>query len=826
MGPARTLAPSDEARTTSDAGSIPHIPSRTETIAQPSVAYTARVFAPLASKTPPDLPLAALLGLRDGSDPALWARIRSAQLFAGRERALFLLVAHLAGSAMVVQLLSGRVAFTRLLGWSLAVAAVVVTVTLRRLRTPRERDGFASLADVRRTFPEGMALALVWSAAPFLFTRDADTYTVLSTWMVMSMLMAAAAVAMAPLLLATVAFIAGLSIAGAVPLVLSHSYVTAIAELLFAGLLIVAAITRARTAVQLRGAVLTLAERDETVSLLLREFEEASADWLWETDAARRVVKATPRFAFACGLDPVTINGMPFLQVLAGPTWEAGNFSAGLRQLAEKMKNRESFRDLALPVIVKGEERWWEIAASPRYDALGAFAGFRGVGSDVTEQRASADKINRMARYDTLTGLPNRLFVNEALGRALADAEKWRSRCAFMMIDLDRFKAVNDTLGHPVGDRLLGRVSERLAQLMTDNELAGRLGGDEFAVVVRDAGDPERVERLARTIIETLSRPYEVDQHTLYIGASVGVATSPRDGRTAETLIRSADLALYRSKDQGGGVFHAYDPQLHAEAEERRVLEMALRKALDRGELALACQPVVDTENGRLRGFEALLRWNHPTLGAVPPSRFIPLAEETRLIAPIGEWVVRTACREAALWPEDMMIAVNVSAEQLTNPAFVTVVASALAQSGLAPHRLALEVTESVFLREGTGATRVLEQIVDLGVRLSLDDFGTGYSSLGYLARTRFSAIKIDRSFVQSASRGVPEAIAIIRAVVAMASSLNMATIAEGVETEAELDMVRALGCTRIQGYYYGRPLPLEEAHALVRRTRDATRAA
>ena len=802
------------------------VPSPAETIGQPSVGYEARVYAPLSANLPPDLPLAALMGVREGSDASLWSRIRAAQLFAGRQRALFLLAAHLLAAALVVRLRADHVPLVQLLGWGAGIAATASFVTLRRLRTPPDADGFASLADLRRTFPEAMALALVWSLAPLLLMRGAGTTDVLAVWITMAMLMTAAAVAMAPLLLATVTFIGGLSLAGAVPLALSHSYVTAAAELLFAALLIVAAITRARTAVQLRGAMLTLAERDETVSLLLREFEESSADWLWETDAARRVIKASPRFAFACGLDPVTINGMPFLQVLAGPAWEGGNFSAGLRQLAEKLKNRESFRDLALPVTVNGEERWWEIAASPRFDALGAFCGFRGVGSDVTEQRASADKINRMARYDTLTGLPNRLLINEALVKALSDAEKWRSRCAFMMIDLDRFKVVNDTLGHPFGDRLLGRVSERLAQLMSENELAGRLGGDEFAVVVRDAADAKRVERLARAIIEALSRPYEVDHHTLYIGASVGVATSPRDGNTAETLIRSADLALYRSKDRGGGVFHAYDPQLHVDAEERRVLEMALRKALDRRELALAYQPVVEAETGRLRAFEALLRWHHPPIGHVSPAKFVPIAEETRLIAPIGEWVVRTACMEAARWPGDLIVAVNVSPEQLTNPAFVGIVAAALAQSGLPPHRLALEVTESVFMREGTGATRVLEQIVNLGVRLSLDDFGTGYSSLGYLARTRFSAIKIDRSFVQSAARGEPEAIAIIRAVVAMASSMKMATVAEGVETEAELSMVRALGCTNIQGFYFGRPLALEDARALAMRGRDATRAA
>ena len=523
-------------------------------------------------------------------------------------------------------------------------------------------------------------------------------------------------------------------------------------------------------------------------------------------------------FAASVGLDTTTVNGKSLLEVLAGPTWEAGNVASGLRDLAEHLKGREAFRGLLLPVQVGDSERWFEISANPRYDERDAFIGFRGVGSDVTEQRASADKINRMARFDTLTGLPNRLLINESLARAMSDAAKWGSRCAFMMIDLDRFKAVNDTLGHPIGDRLLGRVSERLAMLMTENEIIGRLGGDEFAVVVRDANDTARVEQLANTIVDALSRPYELDQHTLYTGASVGVATGPRDGRTAEMLIRSADLALYRSKDAGGGTYHCYEPQLHLAAEERRVLEQALRQALTKNELHICYQPVVDAEAGRLTGFEALVRWTHPELGVISPAKFIPLAEDARLIAPIGEWVLRTACMEAARWPGQARVAVNVSPEQLHNPGFVAVVTSALSNSGLPAARLELEVTESVFMRDDTAAVKVLERILDLGVRLSLDDFGTGYSSLGYLSRTRFSTIKIDRSFVTGAAKGVREALAIVRAVVALAQSLGMATTAEGVETEEEHRMIRDLGCTKVQGYYFGRPLPVEEARGVAQR--------
>jgi diguanylate cyclase (GGDEF)-like protein/PAS domain S-box-containing protein len=768
----------------------------------------------------------ALLGLYDPADSTDWGPIRAAQLHAGSQLALFLLAANVVGAAIVTLILARLVPLWQLGVWGGLTAAVAVAVALRRLASRHRTQTTADLRDVRGTVMDGIALAAIWSVPPLTFALKTDATAALGLWIVVSILMSASAIAMAALPLATMSFLGILGLSIAIMLWSVDGPLFAAATLLFSSLLMIGCFARGRALVLIRAGEIALAERDETVSLLLREFEETNADWLWEIDPQRRIVRASPRFAHSVGLDPITVNQMPFLQLLAGPTWDSGNFTPALRELAEKLKAREAFRDLVLPVSVKDEERWWEISASPRYDDRGTFIGFRGVGSDVTEQRASSDKINRMARFDTLTGLPNRLLIHETLGRAMTEADKWNSRCAFMMIDLDRFKAVNDTLGHPIGDRLLGRVSERLGQLITDNEMIGRLGGDEFAVVVRDASDHNRVEQLARSIVETLSRPYELDAHTLFIGASIGIAIGPRDGRTAETLIRSADLALYRSKDAGGGTFHTYEPQLHVAAEERRVLEMALRQALANGEMHLNYQPVVSAGTGGLMGFEALLRWSNPQLGNVSPAKFIPLAEDARMIAPIGEWVLRTACDEAARWANPVRVAVNVSPEQLHNPNFVTVVASALSNSGLPADRLELEVTESVFMKEGTCAAQVLEKILDLGVRLSLDDFGTGYSSLGYLSRTRFSSIKIDRSFVTQASKGVREAIAIIRAVVALAQSLDMATTAEGVETEAEHRMVQDLGCTKVQGYYFGRPLPVDEARALANRRYDEAAAA
>jgi diguanylate cyclase (GGDEF)-like protein/PAS domain S-box-containing protein len=538
-------------------------------------------------------------------------------------------------------------------------------------------------------------------------------------------------------------------------------------------------------------------------------------DWTWQIDTARNLTSVSPRLARALGKDPAELEGRSFLQLIAGEAWTSGDFAPALHTVADRIKAREAFDRIVLPVSVGGETLWWELSGAPYADQRGVYAGYKGTGADVTTARRTADKINRMARFDTLTGLPNRLQMTEALGEALDAAERWKSRCGFMIIDLDRFKGVNDTLGHAVGDRLLNRVAERLTSLVSQNELCGRLGGDEFGVVLQDASDQARVDQLAKRIIDELSKAYDVDNHTLYVGASVGTAIGPRDGNTAETLIRSADLALYRSKDSGGNAHHPYEPQLHADAEERRVMEIALRRALANNEFHLQYQPVVSAETGTVEGFEALLRWTNKQLGNVPPSKFVPLAEEARLIGPIGQWVLRTACQEAMNWPPTVRVAVNVSAEQLHDRSFAKAVASALHDTGLPPHRLELEVTESVFMEEATHAVSVLKEVLALGIKLSLDDFGTGYSSLGYLSRTKFSNIKIDRSFVQGAARNVPENVAIIRAVIALADSLGMSTTAEGVETEEELAMIRGLGCRKIQGYLFGRPMSAQDARAL-----------
>lgn len=766
------------------------------------------------SGLPREIPLAVLLGLSDrgGVD---WGRIRALQLEGIQQHSLLKIISTVVCGLLAVQqgladinpILLG-LWFTGLVGTYIYSDFLFRKQSTWRRKTVSRRDmwlnHFSSLAG-----------GSLWAAAFLMFTFSSNPATMIPIWAMLICLMVGAAMLFSAIPLSSILFISVASASSVFGWYYVGSIQIATASAAIGTLLIAACLMSGRSFIDRRIAEASLNEKSEVVSLLLKEFEDTGADWLWQTDTSRRMSHVSPRFAHALGMKSDEIEGKPFLQLMAGQAWETGKFPTALHTLAEKLKHRDSFSNMLVPVQISGETRWWELSASPKLDDSGIFHGFRGVGSDVTEQRESADKISHMARFDTLTGLPNRLQLNETLGKAMETADKWNRRCGFMMIDLDRFKSVNDTLGHPVGDRLLARVSERLRSIMTSNELCGRLGGDEFAIVIKDAGDAEYMEALATKIIENLSRPYEVDQHTLYIGASIGTAIGPRDGRTVEMLMRSADLALYRSKDEGGGAHNQYEPTLHVHAEERRVMEIALRKALDNKEFSLNYQPVVCADSGGVVGFEALLRWNSADFGFVSPAKFIPLAEDARLIVPIGEWVMRTACREAMNWPTTVKVAVNASADQLTDPGFLPMVLSALQESGLPAQRLEIEVTESIFLREGTGAIEVLDQIIALGINLSLDDFGTGYSSLGYLRKTRFTTIKVDRSFVQGAAKKVPESLAIIRAVVAMADSLGMSTTAEGAETEAEVKMIQQLGCRKIQGYYFGRPMQATDAREL-----------
>lgn len=558
-----------------------------------------------------------------------------------------------------------------------------------------------------------------------------------------------------------------------------------------------------------------LAEKNATITLLLKEYEDAHGDWLWQVDQRGRLIQASDRMAHLLRREQDDLIGRHFITLLAGDD-EDTNKPAALKTLSHYLDAKRAFTNLVVPVTVGDKTRWWELSAQPVIDSNNRKSGFRGVASDITEARISEDKINRMARYDVLTGLPNRSLLLDGLEEALTRAHRLERSCALMFIDLDRFKSINDTLGHQIGDKLLCEVAARLGDIINDGHSIGRLGGDEFAVVVRKANDEAAVVQLAESIISHLSEPYVIEGHNLRIGTSIGIAYGPSDGATTYNLIRSADLALYHAKNAGRGVASRYLPQMHREAERRRQLETELRAALENGELSLAYQPIFSTASQQIEGFEALLRWSHPTLGEVPPEKFVPIAEEAGLISVIGEWVVHTACAEAARWPEEISLSINLSPLQFLNPHLITVILSSLSRNAIASERLEVEITEGVFLSENAHTIATLHQLESIGVKIVLDDFGTGYSSLGYLRKANFSKIKIDRSFVQGAGQNADDAIAIIRAIVALAQSLNMTTTAEGAENEVEYESIRALGCDQVQGFYFSHPMTAAQAFALV----------
>ncbi len=453
-------------------------------------------------------------------------------------------------------------------------------------------------------------------------------------------------------------------------------------------------------------------------------------------------------------------------------------------------------------------------------DELAILAGtFNRLIETLAHKRALEAQLAHMAHHDSLTRLPNRILLRERLDQELVRARRG-AKFAVLCLDLDQFKSVNDTLGHPVGDRLLQVAAERMLDCVAETDIVARLGGDEFAIIQVAAPEPQGVTILAERLIEVMAEPFDVAGHQVVIGTSIGIALVPSDGLDSDQIIKSADMALYRAKKDGRGVFRFFEPEMDAKMQARRTLELDLRRALIKSEFEIYYQPLVSLETNQVSGFEALLRWNHPTRGVMSPGDFIPVAEEIGLIVPLGEWVIRNACLEAAGWPKDIKVAVNLSPAQFKSKGLALTVASALGHSGLSPHRLELEITETVLLLESHATLATLHQLRELGVRISMDDFGTGYSSLSYLRSFPFDKIKIDQSFVRDLSER-PDSVAIIRAVSGLGKNLGMATTAEGVETVEQLGHLRLEGCSEVQGYLFSKPTQAPNVLAVIEKVRN-----
>lgn len=461
-----------------------------------------------------------------------------------------------------------------------------------------------------------------------------------------------------------------------------------------------------------------------------------------------------------------------------------------------------------------GSERWIEHVCKPVFDAAGQPIGLRGSLRDITDRQRAEQKLDFFAHRDPLTGLPNRALFAQLLAQAVLNAERSRTQFALLFLDLDNFKAINESLGHKLGDRLLVEVSKRLQGLLPDNSEIARIGGDEFYIIVDHAADLSGIDLVAQRMIDALGEPFPIDDNMIYIGASIGIALYPNDGRDAANLQSSADAALHQAKAQGRGILRFFSPEMTSRSRARLALEADLRRALDQQELRLHYQPQIDLTSGKIVGVEALVRWLHPQRGLIPPDDFIPLAEESGLVVLLGDWVLHAACQQIRTWTDagiaPRQTAVNVSAVQLNRGHLLNSVRDALQASGIAPEQLELEITESFVLTDRDQSFKTLSELRALGVRLSIDDFGTGYSSLAYLQQLKVHKLKIDLSFVRDVTTNSGNA-SIVKAVIALGHSLGLEVIAEGVEEDVQARYLHSLQCDVIQGYLISRPLPVED---------------
>jgi diguanylate cyclase (GGDEF)-like protein len=530
-------------------------------------------------------------------------------------------------------------------------------------------------------------------------------------------------------------------------------------------------------------------------------------------DGDARLLIWNQRFIAMYHYDPSDIQaGMP-LRDLIRLRAENGTFAGNPDQYAENLRAKIQIGQATSQFVELPDGRTVAIARQPMPGG-----GWVATHEDVTERRQAEMKIAHMARHDALTDLPNRVLLRERLSEALVQVERGQ-QLAVLYLDLDLFKNVNDSLGHPTGDELLRLVAQRLRNCVKEADTISRVGGDEFFIIQTGVGAASDAERLARRIADAIRAPYDLHGHHVVIEASIGIALAPADGNDANELLKNADMALYGAKADGRGAYRFFESDMDARMKERRALEVALRRAFENGEFELYYQPVLNLGRDEVRCCEALLRWHHPERGMVSPVEFIPVAEEIGLIVALGEWVIREACQDAAQWPDDVCVAVNLSPTQLASKNLLPAVLNALASSRLTPHRLELEITEAVLMQNSETTLRTLHQLRALGIRISMDDFGTGYSSLSYLRSFPFDKIKIDRCFIKGLGDG-SESDAIVHAVAGLAERLGMTTTAEGVETKAQLDLVRDLGCTDVQGFYYSPPVPSRElAKILIDRT-------
>jgi diguanylate cyclase (GGDEF)-like protein/PAS domain S-box-containing protein len=737
--------------------------------------------------------------------------LRDVHLLTSQLQARALFAPYLAGAAVVTAILVAWALFdhlplTMVGGWLVVVVGMNWFAWRNAVNAAHDLGHTVAKRPSWLPIAEAVALAGIWMIAPAAgFTiADPAVHTVIGCTMA-AMIIAGISLASVPA--AAVAWIVTLVGGLCVGYLVGNRGIDARLAVTFAAIAGIAMfgvgrITRWSFS-QLE-AMAGIRARGEAIHLLLKEYEHRGVGWLWQVDSENRVVYISSRMTALLGRSTNQLIGHSL------PASLGGNSLLG-RALLE----RQPFANLEMELRTRRGTRWISLAGDPIIDMAGVFQGFRGVGSDITEVRKTQERLTNLANMDVLSGLPNRGRVRQLLGEALSNAQATNVPCAIMFLDLDGFKPVNDTFGHPKGDTVLKAVAQRLVKELGDAGHVGRMGGDEFAIVIRDGLSRKSIEDLANRLIRAVAEPYHIDKVEIRIGVSIGCAFGPIDGQSVDDLIQKADMALYEAKGQGRGTCRYFRADMQSEAEDRIKLEQDLSTALALKQFRLDYQPLIRADDQSLVGFEALIRWHHPTRGLVSPLEFIPLAEETGLIVQLGEWVIQEATRAASHWPEHISVALNLSAKQLLVRSLPNVVSDALTRYRVPANRIELEVTESVFLCDSDGALDVLKRLRALGVGIALDDFGTGYSSLGYLNKAVFHKLKIDGSFVRDAAHN-RETVAIIQSIVSLAKSFRMTVTAEGVETADDFTRMRDLGCHQIQGYLFGRPMNFDRASELV----------
>ena len=548
---------------------------------------------------------------------------------------------------------------------------------------------------------------------------------------------------------------------------------------------------------------------------------ESSVNGIMITDAHASdnpIIYVNPAFERITGYTSQEVMGRNG-RLLAGDDREQPGLEdirAAQRELREGHAELRNYRK-------DGRLFWNELSISPVHNESGDVTNFVGIINDITERKGHEEQLEYQANHDGLTGLPNRNLLADRIGQALTYADRYSKHAVVLFIDLDHFKFINDSLGHDMGDELLQIAAKRLTACVRSIDTVARHGGDEFVIVLPDLAESEDAARVAQKIQDAIYRPYRIGEHELTVSCSTGISIYPKDGEDAQALLKNADVAMYRAKEQGRNNFRFFTGELNDRVLARMTMEKHLRRALERDEFLIHYQPQVDLYTGRITGMEALVRWQSPELGFIPPARFIPLAEETGLIVPIGEWVLRAACAQNKAWQDagfpPLVMAVNLSPRQFRQEGLAETVARIVEETGLEPQRIELEIIESLLMHDVDSATVILNKLKELGVQLTMDDFGTGYSSLSYLKRFPFDKMKIDQSFVHDITSD-PDSAAIVKTIIALAHSLNLRVIAEGIETEGQLGYLRSHACDEMQGYYFSRPVPTLEFEQMLRERR------